>query len=74
MIVPWQALAPETLENLLQAFVTRDGTDYGEQEYSLDEKVQQVRRALERGDAVIVFSERSEQCNIVPADQVRDWD
>lgn len=74
MIVPWQALAPETLENLLQAFVTRDGTDYGEQEYSLDEKVQQVRRALEKGDAVIVFSERSEQCNIVPADQVRDWD
>ncbi|MGB2130484.1 MAG: YheU family protein [Marinobacterium sp.] len=74
MIVPWQELDPATLENLLQEFVSRDGTDYGEQEYSLADKVQQVRRALEHGDAVLIFSERSGLCNIVPADQVRDWD
>jgi len=74
MIVPWQELDPATLENLLQEFVSRDGTDYGEQEYSLVDKVQQVRRALEHGDAVLIFSERSGLCNIVPADQVRDWD
>ncbi len=30
MIVPWQELEPDTLDNLIQEFVSRDGTDYGE--------------------------------------------
>ncbi len=74
MIIPWQELAPETLDSLIEEFVSRDGTDYGEQEYSLAQKLAQVRAALARGEAVLIFSERSGQCNIVPADQVRDWE
>lgn len=74
MIVPWQELAPETLDNLIEEFVSRDGTDYGEQEYSLAQKVAQVRRALAGGEASLIFSERSGQCNIVPTDQVSDWE
>ncbi len=73
MIVPWQELEPDTLDNLIQEFVSRDGTDYGEQEYSLADKVSQVRRALAKGEAVLIFSEHTGLCNIVPADQVRDW-
>lgn len=73
MIVPWQALAADTLDNLIGEFVTRDGTDYGEQECSLAQKVAQVRAALASGEAVLIFSERSGQCNIVAADRVRDW-
>ncbi|GAA0787893.1 YheU family protein [Marinobacterium sediminicola] len=74
MIVPWQELAPETLDNLIEEFVTRDGTDYGDQEYSLAQKVAQVRVALARAEAVLVFSERSGLCNIVPAERVSDWE
>ncbi|SIR05461.1 YheU family protein [Marinobacterium stanieri] len=73
MIIPWQEVSAETLDNLIQEFVSRDGTDYGEQEYSLADKVSQVRQALERGEAVLIFSEHTGLCNIVPADQVRDW-
>lgn len=73
MIVPWQELEPDTLDNLIQEFVSRDGTDYGEQEYSLADKVSQVRRALAKGEAILIFSEHTGLCNIVPADQVRDW-
>jgi hypothetical protein len=72
MIIPWQELAADTLDNLIEEFVSRDGTDYGEQEYSLVDKVAQVRAALARGDAVLLFSERSGLCNIVPADQVSE--
>ncbi|MBR9828515.1 MAG: YheU family protein [Oceanospirillales bacterium] len=72
MIVPWQELDPDTLDNLLAEFVSRDGTDYGEQEYSQAEKIAQVRSALVRGEAVLMFSELSGLCNVVPADQVRD--
>ncbi|GAA0689142.1 YheU family protein [Marinobacterium maritimum] len=74
MIIPWQELEAETLDNLIGEFVSRDGTDYGEQEFSQAQKVAQVRAALARGEAVLIFSECSGQCNIVPADQVRDWE
>ncbi len=40
MIIPWQQVDSETLDNLLEAFVLREGTDYGEHERSLTEKLQ----------------------------------
>ncbi|MDU3718311.1 MAG: YheU family protein, partial [Klebsiella michiganensis] len=39
MIIPWQDLDPETLDNLIESFVLREGTDYGEHERSLTDKV-----------------------------------
>jgi hypothetical protein len=33
---PWQDLDPETLDNLIESFVLREGTDYGEHERSLN--------------------------------------
>ncbi|WP_211357017.1 YheU family protein, partial [Enterobacter hormaechei] len=42
MIIPWQDLDPETLDNLIESFVLREGTDYGEHERSLTDKVADV--------------------------------
>ncbi len=64
MIVPWQDIAPETLENLIKEFILREGTDYGEVEISLDKKVQQVKALLASGEAVIVYSELHESVDI----------
>ncbi|MCV5216547.1 YheU family protein, partial [Escherichia coli] len=60
MIIPWQDIAPETLENLIREFVLREGTDYGTVEVSLQDKIDQVKAQLEKGEAVIVFSELHE--------------
>ena len=60
MIVPWQEIPPETLDNLIEEFVTRDGTDYGEQEIRTDTKVAQVREQLRRGQASVVFDDVTE--------------
>jgi uncharacterized protein YheU (UPF0270 family) len=49
-----------------EEFVTRDGTDYGAAEKTLDEKVADVRRQLERGHAAIVYDAASDTINIVP--------
>jgi len=68
MIVPWQALAPETLDNLIEEYVTRDGTDYGELEVSLERRVRQIRAKLQSGEAVLLFSESTGLCNIVAKD------
>lgn len=72
MIIPWQDLSPETLENLIEAFVLREGTDYGEQERSLAQKVEDVRRQLKSGEAVLVWSELHETVNIMPRGQFRE--
>ncbi|CAQ82402.1 MULTISPECIES: YheU family protein [Photorhabdus] len=66
MIIPWQQLAPETLLNLIESFVLREGTDYGEHEKSLEQKVADIRRQLEQGDVMLVWSELHESINIMP--------
>ena len=69
MIIPWQDLAPETLESLIESFVLREGTDYGEHERSLEDKVADVKQQLQRGDVVLVWSELHETVNIMPRTQ-----
>ncbi|GAL22164.1 YheU family protein [Vibrio maritimus] len=64
MIIPWQQIDADTLDNLIKEFVLREGTDYGESEVSLDDKVRHVRSQLESGEAVIVFSELHETVDI----------
>lgn len=70
MIIPWQELAPDTLNNLLEHFVLQEGTEYGEQDVSLADKVDAVRQQLRQGSAVIVYSELHESINIVPRESL----
>lgn len=71
MIIPWQQVSPETLENVIEAFVLREGTDYGEQELSLTEKVANVRRQLQQGEVVLVWSELHKSVNIMRKSEFR---
>ncbi|CAM3565406.1 hypothetical protein VA7868_00005 [Vibrio aerogenes CECT 7868] len=64
MIVPWQDISPETLENLIKEFVLREGTDYGENEVSLEMKIEQIKQQLKSGEAVVVYSELHETVDI----------
>jgi uncharacterized protein YheU (UPF0270 family) len=64
MIIPWQSLEPETLQALIEEFVSRSGTDYGATEASLESKVRAVRRLLEMKKAHIVFDAESGSCDI----------
>ena len=66
MIIPWQDLSPDTLDNLIESFVLREGTDYGEHERSLEQKGSDVKRQLKSGDVVLVWSELHETVNIMP--------
>ncbi|MFP1879549.1 YheU family protein [Lonsdalea quercina] len=71
MIIPWKELAADTLENLIESFVLREGTDYGEHERTLEQKVADVRRQLESGDVVLVWSELHETVNLMPHTQFK---
>lgn len=64
--IPWQKLSPEALDGMLEELVTRDGTDYGEQECSQQEKCLQLRRALMEKRAVIAFCPTTESWTVLP--------
>lgn len=49
---------------MIESFVLREGTDYGEREFSLEQKVAQVRAQLERGQARILFDPQSNTITI----------
>ncbi len=68
VIVPFEQLEPETLDNLIEEFVTRDGTDYGEVEVSLETKIFQVLNQLKSKKAVIVFDSQIETSTILKSD------
>lgn len=65
--MPYDALSPEALRGLVEEYVTRAGTDYGMHEKTLEEKIADVHRQLERGEAVVVFDVDTATTNIVPA-------
>ena len=65
--VPYAELAPDLLHAVVESYVLREGTDYGEREFSLAEKVAHVIGQLERGEAQIVFDPETESVSIVGA-------
>jgi uncharacterized protein YheU (UPF0270 family) len=65
MEIPPQCLPRDVLQRVVEEFVSREGTDYGERGYSLEEKVQQVLRQLQDGEIMIVFDPQTESTNIV---------
>lgn len=73
MRIPHKALAPDTLRNLVEEFVTREGTDYGEREFSLDDKVAQVLRQLEEGKVVLLYDPATTSCQLEIRERVPQY-
>lgn len=65
VVVPHTELTPDALQGVIESFVLREGTDYGERDVSFETKVMQVRRQLERREAEIVFDPNTESIDIV---------
>lgn len=70
MLIPHTALAEDTLRNLVEEFVTREGTDYGSHEYSLGDKVAKVLQQLTDGRAVILYDPEQMTCHIEMKDRL----
>lgn len=73
MLIPHRALQPDTLRNLVEEFVTREGTDYGEHLYSLDDKVSQVMRQLEQGKVVLLYDPDTSTCQLEIRERVPQY-
>jgi uncharacterized protein YheU (UPF0270 family) len=66
VVVPWQELSADALRGVAEAFVLREGTDYGEREVSHEVKIAQVLRRLARGEARVLFDPDTHTVTIAP--------
>jgi hypothetical protein len=64
MEIPFTLLQPATLRALIEEFVLREGTEYGERDVSLDDKVDAVLQQLKRGEARVLYDADSETTTI----------
>ena len=64
--IDWTELSADALRGLAEAFVNREGTDYGAQERSFASKVEDVLGQIHRGEALVMFDPGGESANIVP--------
>ena len=67
VVVPYTELAADLLHAVVESYVLREGTDYGEKEFSMEEKVAHVIGRLRRAEAQIVFDPESETISIIGA-------
>ena len=63
--IPISALSDDALRGVVESFVNREGTDYGAVERTLEDKVADVMRQLEVGDARVVFDPEGESIQII---------
>ncbi|TWX64827.1 YheU family protein [Colwellia demingiae] len=71
MIIPLDQLSHETLTAIIEGFILREGTEYGAEDVSKEAKISQVKKQLEQGSAVLVYSELHESINILPSEQFK---
>ena len=67
-IIPVNKLSTQALQGVIEEFISRDGTDYGEIEVPMEAKFRHVKDKLETGLAVLIFDDETETTNILLAD------
>jgi uncharacterized protein YheU (UPF0270 family) len=74
MLIPHDQLTPDTLKALIEEFINREGTDYGEQEIPMKTKASEIMRQLDEGSIVISYDAQSETCTLLPQWQATEYE
>ena len=64
LVIPYQKLSADALDGVLEEYVSREGTDYGDYNVSFTQKKQQVLAQLASGKAVLLFNPEEGRCHI----------
>jgi uncharacterized protein len=71
ILVPHTEIEPSILRKVIESFITREGTDYGEMEFSMSDKVAHIMQQLEKKEVWIVFDSESESITIITAQDAK---
>lgn len=73
MIISTNLLSQDALDGLIEAFINREGTDYGIDEIPLNRKVAELKSQVEQGHVLIVFDPVTETPNLMTKEQYQQW-
>ena len=65
IVIPVAELSKDALLGVVDAFILREGTDYGHRDITIDEKRQRVIGMLGSGKAKIIFYAENDHIDIV---------
>ena len=68
MEIPYTELSADALRGIIEEYITREGTEYGAEEFLLEQKIAQVREQLLQGKIKINFDADSQTCNLLTTD------
>jgi uncharacterized protein YheU (UPF0270 family) len=63
--IPQEQLSAELKRAVIEDFITREGTDYGHRDFTLDEKVAQIQKQLDSSEICIAFDDVTETCTLI---------
>ncbi|MDD9952093.1 MAG: YheU family protein [Zetaproteobacteria bacterium] len=69
-VIPTDRIEPLTLDAVIEEFVCREGTDYGQRPISLEDKKSQVYSQLKNGSAVLVFEISTKSTTVIPKEEL----
>lgn len=70
-LVPVEQIPKDLLNKLLDSFISREGTDYGTIELSIEEKRINLKKLLTTKEAFIAFDGESETFNLLSKSEVK---
>lgn len=70
VVVPLEQVSEEALFGLINEFILREGTDYGQKEFTLEEKHRQIVKQLESGKILLIFDITEESASIIRKEQL----
>ena len=69
LIIPFSELSEDALQTLIEDFVTRDGTDYGWDEMTTQQKAEHLLALLKKGELLISYNEESQSCGLLTKEE-----
>lgn len=69
--IPRDQLSEVALKGLIEEFILREGTDYGNYEYSLEQKFEQILKLIKNGKVLIVFDPVTESPSLIRKEEAK---
>ncbi len=71
VVIPLEKVSAQALESLISEFILREGTDYGQHEFSLEAKQAQIKKQLNSGQTLIVFDTTEQSASLIRKEQLK---
>ncbi|WNO09917.1 YheU family protein [Teredinibacter sp. KSP-S5-2] len=65
MIIPAERLTEEVIRGIVESYITREGTDYGATELSMEEKVAELLPLVLSGEVLISYDENGQSLTLL---------